>query len=57
VSSNPKCAFARNQLGEFMKSAKKVEYSDTSKYDKLVDLMRKRAAGEWRNLVGYVESK
>ena len=67
VSSNPKCVFARNQLGKFMKPAKKVEYSDTPKYDKLVELMRQRAAEDGRNmsdaeihrsarnLMGYVE--
>jgi hypothetical protein len=50
-----------------MKPAKKQEYQPTPAYDKLVDLMRKRAAEEGRNmsdaeihrsarnLMGYVE--
>ena len=50
-----------------MKPAKKVEYSDTPKYDKLVEIMRQRAVEgglnmsdaeihrSARNLMGYVE--
>ena len=50
-----------------MKPAKKVEYSDTPKYDTLVELMRQRAVEDGRNmsdaeihrsarnLMGYVE--
>ena len=50
-----------------MKPAKQIEYSDTPEYDKLVELMRQRAAESGlnmsdaelhrsaRNLIGYVE--
>lgn len=50
-----------------MKPAKKIEYHNTPEYDKLVDLMRKRAIEDGRNmsdaeihrsarnLMGYVE--
>jgi hypothetical protein len=33
-----------------MKPAKQIEYTDSSEYNKLVDLMRQRAAEDGRNM-------